>query len=463
MYQRYTFHEIITGNNRNEIPEIYLKIWQSVQCNVVVGDGDAEFCDRDRLYQILITSNLSNDILAKLWSFVNRTKPGELTRNELFVLLALVSLVQQNVTNPLQELYSIQTIPVPRFSGLSSSMAITEPIKPDENKFSESSYGENEFCEFKSAPTTTTTTIDDKQENEIISNIFVEPQQDSTINPTDSIITDEDLLFELSTTTSQEQTQLTNNNEDDDDFGDFIQTKIFNVNDPTDKDFDDQEDFSAYPDVQPDEQEEEEKESNDDKYSFFRKFQNELSVQEEFGDFHSQTIEQQKCSNNDDNINTETMFKPDGKNRINEKILTAIKQVMHKTFNVLAVYKIAERIKSTIKHDDDDKCRTLVDEIDRNWNSIHNLMKKASIILNDDNDSKEFQQNEEGGDDEKCWICSTRIIFPNENDNEQDETITNDSLRMAVDDGGGNDIQYHLTCANFWLNFVNTTLPHFQT
>ena len=33
---------------------------------------------------------------------------------------------------------------------------------------------------------------------------------------------------------------------------------------------------------------------------------------------------------------------------------------------------------------------------------------------------------------------------------------------MTIDaNNGGNDIQYHLTCVNFWLNFVDTTtLPH---
>lgn len=86
-------------------------------------------------------------------------------------------------------------------------------------------------------------------------------------------------------------------------------------------------------------------------------------------------------------------------------------------------------------------------------------MKKTSITLNDCIDSKEFHYK--GVDnDEKCWICSTRVIFVNNNDedNEQFESITNDSLRI-----GDNGIQYHLTCANFWINFVDTTtLPHHE-
>ncbi|XP_046916811.2 uncharacterized protein LOC124497229 isoform X1 [Dermatophagoides farinae] len=492
----------------SEIPEIYLKIWQSVQYNFV-GNGESEFCDRDRLYQILITSNLSNDVLAKLWSFVNRTKPGELTRNELFVMLALISLVQQNVANPLQELYSIQTIPVPYFSGFSfakslfcqESTATTEPIKQIEN-LSESSFGENEFCEFKSA----STNVDD---NTPLADLFVTPQN-STLNPinNNNIMTED--LFEVSTITSQlEQTQTKNNNNDDDDFGDFIQTEIvetFNNEEEvnhTNNDFGDQEDLFACTVVQSDTGEQE------DKYSFFRKFQNEISVQEEFGDFHSQPIEQEFSTNHhQEYVHTQSMsstawFEHEKKNLMNkyqirERILTAIKQVMHKTFNVLAVnhdetsviealtsnkghtfvddlyqvYKIAERIKFTVKHDDDDsddKCRTLVDEIDRNWNSIHNLMKKASITLNDRISQKEFHY-ENGDDDKKCWICSTRVILGNNNnnnnddddDNKQVESITNDSLGMTIDaNNGGNDIQYHLTCVNFWLNFVDTTtLPH---
>nr|XP_027204530.1 homeobox protein 13-like [Dermatophagoides pteronyssinus] len=448
----------------SEIPEIYLKIWQSVQCNSI-GNNESEFCDRDRLYQILITSNLSNDVLAKLWSFVNRTKPGELTRNELFVLLALVSLVQQNVSNPLQELYSIQTIPVPYFSYLfpkpllcqqsSTSTIIPEPLEQNEQNIFQSSRNENEFCEFKSA----STIVDDKQEinKPFPVDDFIEPPKYSTLNPIDSIIT-EDLLFEVSTpNTSQEQMQLTNsNNNEDDDFGDFIQTELietFNVNEenPTNNDFDDQEDLFATNVIQPDSNEQNEFE---DKYSFFRKFQNEISsVQEEFGDFHSQPIEQECLTNHQEIIpiastlsSSSALFKPEEKSfqdkkRIKERILTAIKQVMHKTFNVLAVnhdeasvietlsskqghsfandlyqvYKIVERIKFAIENNNDndvdiDKCRTLVDEIDRNWNSIHNLMKKASITLNDCIDSKEFHYK--GVDnDEKCWICSTRVIW----------------------------------------------------
>lgn len=101
----------------NEIPAVYQHIWNVSSAKQ---DNTTDLCDRDtsKLYQILLGSNLQSQVLAQLWTHVNRTIPGQLTRGELFIMLALIGLIQANHPDPASELYRVTSIPLPQFPKL---------------------------------------------------------------------------------------------------------------------------------------------------------------------------------------------------------------------------------------------------------------------------------------------------------------------------------------------------------
>lgn len=49
------------------------------------------------VYNLMVTSCLPRVTLGKIWSLVNRTMPGQLTRQEFFSCLALIALIQVNL------------------------------------------------------------------------------------------------------------------------------------------------------------------------------------------------------------------------------------------------------------------------------------------------------------------------------------------------------------------------------
>ncbi|VDK35167.1 unnamed protein product [Anisakis simplex] len=46
------------------------------------------------VYNLMVTSRLPRPVLGNIWSLVNRTLPGQLTRQEFFSCLALIALAQ---------------------------------------------------------------------------------------------------------------------------------------------------------------------------------------------------------------------------------------------------------------------------------------------------------------------------------------------------------------------------------
>lgn len=50
--------------------------------------------DTNLVYPILVQSNLPREVLRHLWTLCNLTFPGQLTRIELYVLLALIGIAQ---------------------------------------------------------------------------------------------------------------------------------------------------------------------------------------------------------------------------------------------------------------------------------------------------------------------------------------------------------------------------------
>jgi len=46
------------------------------------------------VYSILLQSGLRRDVLGYIWDMCNRATPGRLTRQELFLILAMISVAQ---------------------------------------------------------------------------------------------------------------------------------------------------------------------------------------------------------------------------------------------------------------------------------------------------------------------------------------------------------------------------------
>lgn len=69
------------------VPALYAQIWNLVQL-------ESGLTDTPKVFQLLITSGLTSDILGFIWGLANKKVPGQLTQQELYVALALVALAQ---------------------------------------------------------------------------------------------------------------------------------------------------------------------------------------------------------------------------------------------------------------------------------------------------------------------------------------------------------------------------------
>ncbi|CAG2102699.1 unnamed protein product [Medioppia subpectinata] len=90
----------------SKTPALYSRVWAYVQLN-------DNLCDTNKLYPVLLSVGLPQQVLAQLWSVVNQTIPGQLTRPELSMALALIALLQQNCANPLDQIYKLDSLPLP--------------------------------------------------------------------------------------------------------------------------------------------------------------------------------------------------------------------------------------------------------------------------------------------------------------------------------------------------------------
>lgn len=68
---------------------LYEQIWQYVK-----SDKRDRTCDTNLVSQLLMTSGLPIDVLGRLWSLANIGVEGSLSQQELYIILALITLVQ---------------------------------------------------------------------------------------------------------------------------------------------------------------------------------------------------------------------------------------------------------------------------------------------------------------------------------------------------------------------------------
>ncbi|GMS89286.1 hypothetical protein PENTCL1PPCAC_11461 [Pristionchus entomophagus] len=71
------------------------------------------------VYKLMVTSSLPRSVLSYIWSAVNRSLPGQLTRTEFFSALALIALAQRGES--LAALCSMGTLPIPILHSIPST------------------------------------------------------------------------------------------------------------------------------------------------------------------------------------------------------------------------------------------------------------------------------------------------------------------------------------------------------
>ncbi|KHJ84908.1 hypothetical protein OESDEN_15373 [Oesophagostomum dentatum] len=80
------------------------------------------------VYNLMVTSGLPRPVLSYIWSAVNRTLPGQLTRSEFFSCLALMALAQKGES--LAALSTMPSLPIPFLQSvqLPSTQPLSAPV-----------------------------------------------------------------------------------------------------------------------------------------------------------------------------------------------------------------------------------------------------------------------------------------------------------------------------------------------
>ncbi|XP_011494930.1 PREDICTED: uncharacterized protein LOC105359888 [Ceratosolen solmsi marchali] len=102
--------------NSNILSPLYKRIWETVQddcCRTDTRHGEA-LVDTNKIFPLLLTSQLSTEVLGYIWSLANQKYAGQLTEQELYVVLALVALAQASYPfSSLEVLCYIRNPPMP--------------------------------------------------------------------------------------------------------------------------------------------------------------------------------------------------------------------------------------------------------------------------------------------------------------------------------------------------------------
>ena len=106
-------------SNSNILPPLYKRIWEAVReekCRPGAILGEV-LVDTNKIFPILLTSQLSTEVLGYIWSLANKKYAGQLTEQELYIVLALVALAQASFPfNSLEVLHLVRIPPVPNLN-----------------------------------------------------------------------------------------------------------------------------------------------------------------------------------------------------------------------------------------------------------------------------------------------------------------------------------------------------------
>lgn len=102
--------------NSTTLPPVYKMIWEAVREDRVRSNGIQSelLVDTNKVFPLLLTSQLPTGILGHIWSLANQKYAGQLTQQELYIVLALIAAAQASYTfNSLDILHLLPFPPTP--------------------------------------------------------------------------------------------------------------------------------------------------------------------------------------------------------------------------------------------------------------------------------------------------------------------------------------------------------------
>ncbi|XP_054008949.1 synergin gamma-like [Hylaeus anthracinus] len=102
--------------NSTTLPPIYKMVWESVREDKVRSNGMQTelLVDTNKVFPLLLTSQLPTEVLGHIWNLANQKYAGQLTEQELYIVLALVAAAQASYTfNSLDILHLLPFPPTP--------------------------------------------------------------------------------------------------------------------------------------------------------------------------------------------------------------------------------------------------------------------------------------------------------------------------------------------------------------
>ncbi|KAM4045213.1 synergin gamma isoform 2-T2 [Anomaloglossus baeobatrachus] len=96
--------------NDSLVPDLYRSILESTLSTSGI--------DTTKLYPILLSSGLPRETLGQIWAMANKTTPGKLTKEELYIVLAMIGITQQrgDCTKNMDVLSQFTSAPIPTLS-----------------------------------------------------------------------------------------------------------------------------------------------------------------------------------------------------------------------------------------------------------------------------------------------------------------------------------------------------------
>ncbi|CAK9809805.1 Synergin gamma [Anthophora plagiata] len=102
--------------NSTTLPPIYKMVWEAVREDKVRTNGMQTelLVDTNKVFPLLLTSQLPTEVLGHIWNLANQKYAGQLTEQELYIVLALVAAAQASYTfNSLDILHLLPFPPTP--------------------------------------------------------------------------------------------------------------------------------------------------------------------------------------------------------------------------------------------------------------------------------------------------------------------------------------------------------------
>ncbi|XP_056413525.1 synergin gamma isoform X2 [Hyla sarda] len=104
--------------NDSLVPDLYKSILESTLSTSGI--------DTAKLYPILLSSGLPRETLGQIWAMANKTTPGKLTKEELYIVLAMIGIVQRgDCALNMDLLNHFTSAPIPRLNGFPATFQST--------------------------------------------------------------------------------------------------------------------------------------------------------------------------------------------------------------------------------------------------------------------------------------------------------------------------------------------------